>query len=60
MTDEEPKPRKKRGRPPMGGETMTEAVRVRMTVAERLALEADAEAEGVDVAELCRQRLFGR
>lgn len=42
------------------GEPLTERIGVRVTVAEKLKLKADADDAGLSVSELVRRRYFGR
>lgn len=58
MTDDVHTPRRT-GRPRLApGERMTDGVRVRMTAAERAAVEAKAAQAGLPVSELCRRAIF--
>lgn len=49
--------RSKRGRPPRAGRNATEVVQVRMTPAERQAIEAVARAAGTNVSAYIRTRI---
>lgn len=58
MTDDTHTPRRT-GRPRLApGERMTDGLRVRMTAAERAAVEAKAAQAGLPVSELCRRAIF--